>query len=40
VASLYGRLHAQEEARGAQSHEHFAAAWKAARRQSLHRWLR
>ncbi|MGY1669190.1 CYTH and CHAD domain-containing protein [Geodermatophilus sp. SYSU D00710] len=39
VAFLYGRLHAQEEARGAQSHEHFATAWRAARRKSLHRWL-
>ncbi|MGY1810103.1 CHAD domain-containing protein [Blastococcus sp. SYSU D00669] len=40
VAFLYGRLHAQEEARGVQSHEHFAAAWGAAGRKSLHRWLR
>jgi CHAD domain-containing protein len=39
-AFLYGRLHAQEEARSAQSHQHFAAAWKAAGRKSLHRWLR
>lgn len=39
VAFLYGRLHAQEEVRSAQSHEHFAAAWKTAGRKSLHRWL-
>ena len=40
VAFLYGRLHAQEEARSAESHEHFASAWHAAGRRSLHRWLR
>ena len=40
VAFLYGRLHAQEEARSAQSHEHFTTAWKAAGRKSLQRWLR
>jgi CHAD domain-containing protein len=40
VAFLYGRLHAQEEARSAQSHEHFAAAWEAAGRKTFHRWLR
>jgi CHAD domain-containing protein len=40
VAFLYGRLHAQEEARSTASHEHFASAWKAAGRKRLHRWLR
>jgi CHAD domain-containing protein len=40
AAFLYGRLHAQEEARSAESHEHFTAAWQAAGRKSLHRWLR
>jgi len=40
TAFLYGRLHALEEARVAQSHEHFDDAWKAAGRKSLHRWLR
>ena len=39
VAFLYGRLHALEEAHGQQSQEHFDAAWKAAGRKSLHRWL-
>jgi CHAD domain-containing protein len=39
-AFLYGRLHALEEARAQQSQEHFDAAWKAAGRKSLHRWLR
>jgi CHAD domain-containing protein len=38
-AFLYGRLHAQEEVRSGQSHEHFTAAWKAAGRKSRHRWL-
>src|SRR3954447_8029697 len=40
AAFLYGRLHALEEARGRQSQQHFDAAWKTARRKSLHRWLR
>src|SRR4051812_1288127 len=40
VAFLYGRLHAQEEVRTAASHEHVVAAWKAAGRKRLHRWLR
>jgi CHAD domain-containing protein len=40
VAFLYGRLHALEEQSSAQSHEHFAVAWKAAGRKSVHRWLR
>ncbi|CCH88387.1 Putative Adenylate cyclase; putative CHAD domain [Modestobacter italicus] len=40
TAFLYGRLHALEEARAEQSQHHFDDAWKAARRKSLHRWLR
>jgi CHAD domain-containing protein len=40
AAFLYGRLHALEEAGAGQSQRHFDAAWKAARRKSLHRWLR
>lgn len=40
VAFLYGRLHALEEARAPQVEQHFAAAWKAAGRKSVHRWLR
>jgi CHAD domain-containing protein len=40
AAFLYGRLHALEEAAAGQSQRHFDAAWKAARRKSLHRWLR
>jgi CHAD domain-containing protein len=40
AAFLYGRLHALEEAAAGQSQRHFDAAWKAARRRSLHRWLR
>ncbi|MGY1780856.1 CYTH and CHAD domain-containing protein [Geodermatophilus sp. SYSU D01036] len=40
TAFLYGRLHALEEARSAQSRQHFDDAWKAAGRKSLHRWLR
>jgi CHAD domain-containing protein len=40
AAFLYGRLHALEEARAGDSRRHFEAAWKAARRKSLHRWLR
>ncbi|MGY1832891.1 CHAD domain-containing protein [Geodermatophilus sp. SYSU D01180] len=40
TAFLYGRLHALEEARSAQSQQHFDDAWKAAGRKSLHRWLR
>ena len=40
TAFLYGRLHALEEARAQHSHQHFHDAWKAAGRNSLHRWLR
>jgi CHAD domain-containing protein len=40
TAFLYGRLHALEEVRAQQSQQHFDAAWKAAGRTSLHRWLR
>jgi len=40
VAFLYGRLHALQEARAPQVEEHFDAAWKAAGRKRLHRWLR
>jgi CHAD domain-containing protein len=40
AAFLYGRLHALEEARAEQSHQHVDAAWKAAGRKRLHRWLR
>jgi CHAD domain-containing protein len=40
AAFLYGRLHALEEARAEQSQQHFDAAWNAAGRKSLHRWLR
>jgi CHAD domain-containing protein len=40
AAFLYGRLHALEEAKGRESQQHFDAAWKTARRKSLHRWLR
>jgi CHAD domain-containing protein len=39
VAFLYGRLHAQEEVRGQESHERFDAAWKDAGRKRLHRWM-
>jgi CHAD domain-containing protein len=40
AAFLYGRLHALEEQRSEESHQHFEAAWKAAGRKSVHRWLR
>ena len=40
AAFLYGRLHALEEARAQETQQHFDAAWRAARRKSLHRWLR
>jgi CHAD domain-containing protein len=40
VAFLYGRLHAREEGRAGQMRQRFDAAWKAAGRKSLHRWLR
>jgi CHAD domain-containing protein len=40
AAFLYGRLHALEEQRSEQSQQHFEAAWKAAGRKSVHRWLR
>ena len=40
AAFLYGRLHALEEIRGSRSQERIDAAWQAAGRKSLHRWLR
>jgi CHAD domain-containing protein len=40
AAFLYGRLHALEERRASRARRQFDAAWKAARRTSLHRWLR
>ena len=40
AAFLYGRLHALEESGASQSQRHFDAAWKAAARKPLHRWLR
>ncbi|WP_222272450.1 CYTH and CHAD domain-containing protein [Modestobacter marinus] len=40
AAFLYGRLHALEEARAEQTQQHFDDAWTAARRTSVHRWLR
>lgn len=40
TAFLYGRLHALEGARAELSQQHFDAAWKAAGRKSVHRWLR
>ena len=39
VAFLYGRLYAREEERAGQMQQRFDAAWKAASRKSLHRWL-
>jgi CHAD domain-containing protein len=39
AAFVYGRLHALEEARTEESQQRFDAAWKAARRRSVHRWL-
>jgi CHAD domain-containing protein len=39
TAFLYGRLDAREEARATAAERLFAAAWKAAGRKSLHRWL-
>jgi CHAD domain-containing protein len=39
AAFLYGRLHALEEAGIQESQRHFDAAWKAAGRKRLHRWL-
>jgi CHAD domain-containing protein len=39
AAFLYGRLYALEEAGAEQSQQHFRAAWKAAGRKPLHRWL-
>lgn len=39
AAFLYGRLHALEEARAGRTRKRVDAAWKAARRSSLHRWL-
>jgi CHAD domain-containing protein len=40
VAFLYGRLHAQEEARAQHTQQRFDTAWKAADRKSVRRWLR
>ena len=40
AAFVYGRLHALEEARTEESQARFDAAWKAAGRRPLHRWLR
>ena len=40
AAFLYGRLHALEGVRAEQSQQHIEAAWKAAGRKRLHRWLR
>lgn len=40
AAFLCGRLHALEEARAPRVQQRFDTAWKAARRKSLHRWLR
>ena len=40
AAFLYGRLHALEEASAGETQRHFDAAWKAAGRKRLHRWLR
>jgi CHAD domain-containing protein len=39
VAFLYGRLYAREEHRAGQMQRHVEAAWKAASRKRLHRWL-
>ena len=39
VAFLYGRLHAREEQRAGQLQQRFDAAWNAATRKRLHRWL-
>jgi CHAD domain-containing protein len=40
AAFVYGRLHALEEVGAERAQERFAAAWTAAQRTSLHRWLR
>ena len=40
AAFLYGRLHALEEASAGETQRHFDAAWQAAGRKRLHRWLR
>ena len=40
AAFLYGRLHAQEEARSEGAQRRFDEVWKAARRKRLRRWLR
>jgi CHAD domain-containing protein len=39
VAFLYGRLHALEEARGRAAEDQVQAAWRAARKPRLRRWL-
>ncbi|GAA4969818.1 CYTH and CHAD domain-containing protein [Kineococcus glutinatus] len=40
LAFTYGRLHALEEVGAREAEQHFAAAWRAAGRKGLHRWLR
>jgi hypothetical protein len=40
AAFLCGRLHALEEAGEGESQRHVDAAWEAAGRERLHRWLR
>ncbi|WP_454049533.1 CYTH and CHAD domain-containing protein [Cellulomonas sp. Marseille-Q8402] len=40
VAFLYGRLHAQEEARGRAAEDAVADAWRGAKGAKLRRWLR
>jgi CHAD domain-containing protein len=40
VAFLYGRLYAREEQRAGQLQQRFDAAWRAASRTRIHRWLR
>jgi CHAD domain-containing protein len=39
-AFSFGRLHALEQERGARARRDFDAAWRAARRKKLRRWLR
>jgi CHAD domain-containing protein len=39
VAFLYGRLYAREEQRAGQLQQRFDAAWQAASRKRIHRWL-
>lgn len=40
AAFLYGRLHALEEIHAGRSRKRFDKTWKAARRKTLHSWLR